>query len=1089
MLARFLSRYFSSSLLRKYVLLLTISLVSLQAWAQSSQVSGQVVDAAKAAVPDVSLTLTHIETGEQRHSLSTGEGYFSFPLLPAGHYELTAEKSGFKYQHRAGIVAQTGSITTVDVTLQVGEVAQTVSVDTSIPLLQTESSAVAKVVENQTIVNMPLLDRRAAQLQRLNGFVVGNGSGSNATFATAGGRGNNGNYTIDGGNVQNAMLGTATLYFDPPVESLQEFNVALSTYAAELGRSGGAVVQMTTKSGTNQFHGSVYEYLRNDVLQGTPFFATQKSPLRYNLFGASLGGPLYRNKTYFFFNYEGFRQKAATTVVLNVPTSAEVRGDFSADSYKVIDPSTGQPFPGNIIPGKDIDPVGANLAAFYPAPNVPGAPSGKANFVANDSAQTVTDTYVARVDHIFSDKDRIYGRFLGDPSHVTTASVFPTPGTDAYGNSNPTYYYNASGTWYHTFSSSLINEARLTYSQRENVNISAGANTTLASQVGLTGTDANFFPLVTINGLAPLGKTQQQRLQKPFIDTGIEDSVTWNHGRHQVKFGGSFRYNLNVDHTSASPGGAFVFQNSVTGSSLANLLLGRVFSATRQDNEPLHSRANSWGFFVQDDWRVTPRLTLNIGLRYDLDSPRWEIHNRQNSFDPTAINPVSGTPGIVTFAGINGVGKYTNTWDWNNFGPRLGFAFRADEKTVIRGGAAVLYTGEYDEATPLDAAAGFSIQGSFSSPDNGVTPPFYLRDGMPKVSLPSPSDLNSGFGAVPVGQKVTTSVDYFKYNRATGYLYQASLNIQRQIGKDFIVDVGTLVTLGHHLPSPTHENINQVPTNLLGPGNLQVKRPFPQFNNVAVDSADIGDSIYNGGNIGIEKRYSSGLQFRANYTFAKFFDNLDSRNELASYPGNNTFTNYYDQKSRWGLSGNDIRHRLVGGVVYDLPFGAGKTWSSRSGWINEVIDGWSSGIIGELHSGTPLSPIELTNNTGSYSDGVRPNVVGDPALRGSRSRSAKLQEWFNTAAFASPEKYTFGNASRTFGEGPGLISLDASLLKSFKAGDKLNVQFRTEALNVLNHANFANPDTRNGSGTFGQVTGLASGTQSRILQFGLHLAF
>ncbi len=1089
MLVSFVLEHFSSSFLRKYLPMLTIFAVSLGASAQSSQVSGQVVDPAKAAVPEVSLTLTHVETGEQRHTLSSGEGYFSFPLLPTGHYELTAEKDGFETQHHTGIVAETGSITTVDVTLQVGEVAQTVSVAASIPLLQTESSAIAKVVENQTIVNMPLLDRRAAQLQRLNGFVVGNGSGSNATFATAGGRGNNGNYTIDGGNVQNALLGTATLYFDPPVESLQEFNVAISTYAAELGRTGGAVVQMTTKSGTNQFHGSAYEYLRNDVLQGTPFFATQKSPLRYNLFGASIGGPLYRDKTYFFFNYEGFRQTAATTVVMNVPSPAEVQGDFSADSYKVINPATGQQFPGNIIPSGDIDSVGAKLAAFYPVPNVPGAPSGKANFIANDSAQTVTDTYVARVDHIFGARDRVFGRFLGDPSHVTTASVFPTPGTDAYGNSNPTYYYNASATWYHTFSPTLIGETRLTYSQRENVNISAGAHTTLASQVDLTGTDASFFPLVTVNGLAPLGNTQQQRLQKPFIDSSVEDNVTWNHGSHQVKFGGLFRYNLNVDHTSTSPGGAFVFQNSVTGSSLANLLLGRVFSATRRDNEPLHSRANSWGFFIQDDWRVTPRLTLNIGMRYDLDSPRWEIHNRQNAFNSAAINPVSGTPGIITFAGINGVSKYANTWDWNNFGPRFGFAFRADDKTVVRGGTAVLYTGEYDEATPLDAASGFSIQGSFSSPDNGVTPPFYLQDGMPLVNFPSPSDLTPGFGAVAIGQKVTTSVDYFKYNRATGYLYQASLDIQREIGKNFVIDVGTLLTLGHHLTSPTHENINQVPTNLLGPGNLQVKRPFPQFSNVAVDSADVGDSIYNGGNIGIEKRYSAGLQFRANYTFAKFFDNLDSRNELAGYPGNNTFTDYYNQKSRWGLSGNDVRHRLVGGVVYDLPFGEGKTWSSGSHWINEIIDGWSTGVIGEFRTGTPLSPIELTNNTGSYSDGVRPNIVGDPILHGSRSRSDKLQNWFNTTAFQSPAKYTFGNASRTFGEGPGLVSLDASLLKSFKAGDRLNVQFRTEALNVLNHANFANPNTQNGSGTFGQITSLVSGTQSRILQFGLHLAF
>lgn len=1058
--------------------------------AQSSQLSGQIIDSSKAAVSGAKLAITEVETGEERQTISSSEGYYSFPLLAPGHYELVVQKEGFETQRQTGITIVTGNITTVNVTLQLGQLTQTVSVQASIPLLQTETAAVEKAVENQTIVDMPLLDRRASQLQRLNGFVVGNGSGASATFATAGGRSNNGNYTIDGGNVTNSLLGTATLYFDPPVESLQEFNVAISNYAAELGRSGGAVVQMTTKSGTNSFHGSAYEYLRNDVLQATPFFATYRSPLRYNLFGASFGGPILRNRTYFFFNYEGFRQNAATTVVLNVPTRAEAHGDFSADSYKVINPATGQQFPGNIIPKQDLDPVGAALAAFYPAPNVPGAPSGKANFTANDSAQTVTNTYVARVDHNFNDKDRIFGRFLGDPSQVLTASVFPTPGTDNYGNSNPTYYYNASSTWYHTFSAALVNEFRLTYSQRENVNISAGANTALSSQIGLTGVNQNFFPAVTVNGLAPLGNTtEQQRLQKPFIDSELDDNVTWLHGNHQLKFGFLYHYNINVDHTSISPGGAFTFTNKVTGSSLASLLLGRVYSATLQDNEPLHSRANTWGGFVQDDWRVTPRLMLNLGLRYDLDSPRWEIHNRQNSFDPLAINPVSGTPGVITFAGRDGVSKYANDWDYHNLGPRLGFAYSIDQKTVLRGGFGLLYTGEYDEATPLDAAAGFSLNGSFSSPDNGVSPAFSLRDGMPLVTLPTEADLTPGFGAVPVGQKVTTAVDYFKPNRTTGYLYQTSLDIQRQFGKNYSLDIGYLSTLGHHLPSPTHEDINQVPTDLLGPGNLQVLRPFPQFSNVDFDASDIGSSNYNGGNIGLEKRYSSGLQFRVNYTYSKFFDNLDARNELAAYPGTNTFTNYYTPQDRWGLSGNDVRHRLVGGAVYDLPVGHGKGWSPDSSWLNALVGDWSSGVIGEFHTGTPLSPIELTNNTGSYSDGVRPNVVGDPNLSSSRARTQRLSEWFNTDAFQSPAQYTFGDASRTFGEGPHLVSLDASLLKSFNVENKLSVQFRTEALNVLNHANFANPNTQNGSATFGQVTSLVSGTQSRVLQFAVHLQF
>jgi hypothetical protein len=636
----------------------------------------------------------------------------------------------------------------------------------------------------------------------------------------------------------------------------------------------------------------------------------------------------------------------------------------------------------------------------------------------------------------------------------------------------------------------VLNEFRVTYSQRENVNISAGVGTPYAAQIGLQGTNLGFFPGVTVAGFQSIGNTsQQQRLQKPFIDAELADNVSWQRGKHQFKAGFSRRYNLNVDRYSPSAGGIFNFTTKVTGSSLANLLLGRVDSASRQENQPLHTRADSYGLFLQDDWRLNPRLTLNLGVRYDIDTPRWETHNRQNSFDPNAINPVSGTPGVITFSGRDGLGKYANNTDKNNIGPRLGFAFQADQNTVFRGGAAVLYVGEYDEATPLDASAGFSLQGSFSSPDNGVTPAFYLRNGMPAITLPTEADLNAGFGAVKAGQSPRTQVDYFKPNRSTGYLYQTSFDVQHQFPGLITTDIGYLGTFGHHLPSPTHININQVPTALLGPGNAQLKRPLPQFNNVVVDSADIGNSNYEGLNFGIEKHASHGIQFGANYTFSKFLDDLAARNELAAYPGTNAFTDYYNPRSRRGRSGNDVRHRLVVSTVYDVPVGRGRLWNPSSAVARNILGGWSAGAIVETHTGTPLSPIELTNNTGSFSDGVRPNVVGNPNLDPDRPRAQKLSKWFNTAAFASPAPYTFGNASRTFGTGPSLFTADASLLKTFDSFEGTKVQFRAEALNVFNHANFANPDTRNGSATFGQVTSLASGTQSRVVQVALHLEF
>lgn len=1072
------------------LLLWMLAAVVVELQAQNSEVSGQIRDVTKAVVPAARITLTRLDTGDRRETHSSQEGYYAFSLLLPGRYDLKVEKEGFETQQQTGIAVHTGSVSTVDITLAVGAVSQAVTIDASVPLLRTESSAVSHIVENKAIVNLPLIDRRSAQLTRLSGFVVQNGTGSNAGFAIAGGRGNNANYLIDGGTAQNLLLGVPTLSFDPPVESMQEFNVSISNYAAELGRAGGGVIQMTTKSGTNQFHGSAYEFFRNDVLDARTFFATTNPVLRYNLFGASLGGPIKKDKTQFFFNYEGRRQVDEATKTLNIPTVAEVRGDFSAASYKVIDPLTRQPFPGNVIPANRLDPVGGQLAAFYPAPNVPGAASSKANFVANVPARTTVDVYVGRIDHVFSDRDRIFGRLLAQTSETTTDSIFPTAGTDAFGNSTHNYYYNASGTWFHNFTPAIINEARYTYTRRQFLSISAGAHTNLSRQIGLTGVNQDFFPTVSLAGLQNLGHpSQQQRLQTPIRSDQYANNVSVQRGSHQIKFGFEYRNSSNVDLYSPSAGGAFTFNNAVTGSSLANLLLGRVTSASRLETYQLHTRADSYGTFIQDDWRVTPTLTLNLGLRYDVDQPRWETKNRQNSFDPSAINPTSGTPGVIRFSGRDGLSKYAHRWDKNNFGPRVGFAWKPKDQWVVRGGGAILYLGEYDQATPIVANTGFSTQGSFVSTDNGVTPAFILSGGLPAVSSPTETDLTPGFGAVPVGQRATTAIAFFDPNRSNGYIYQVNLDIQRELKGNILVELGYLGSFGHRLPAPDAQSINQVPTSLLGPGNAQLRRPFPQYSNVSVIAADIGSSNYHGLNIGVEKRYSQGLSFRVNYTYAKFIDDVNSRNELAAYPGTGAFANYYDRTSDRGLSGNDIRHRFIWSSIYDLPFGRGKQFSPTSRFVNGITGGWSLGLVTELRSGAPLSPVELVNNTNSFSDGVRPNVIGNPILSNSRSLGEKLARWFDVSAFAAPALYTFGNAGRSFGEGPGAINVDASLLKDFAIREGTVLQFRAEALNVLNHANFANPDTRRGSPTFGQITSLVPGNQARIIQFGLQLKF
>jgi hypothetical protein len=1100
----------------------TVLLGFSDAFAQTTAISGAVQDTQKAQVAGAKISAVHTETGDRHDTVSNNEGFYVFPVLLPGHYDLTVEKLGFDPQVKAGVEVFIGQTSTVNFNLDPGQVLERVEVEAGTVLLQPTTSAVSAVIENQSIVNLPLLDRRATQLQRLSGFVVGAGTGASSTFAIAGGRGNNASYFVDGGTTENLLQGVPTQMFDLPIDSLQEFTLSLSNYNAELGRSGGGIIQMTTKSGTDKLHGSAYIYYRSNNLQAVPVFAKENPPLSYKLYGASIGGPILKGKTHYFFTYEGKKETTTSVLNLSVPTAAERTGDFSAITTPIIDPYTGKQVVGddgtlNKLPSSELDPYGLKLAAYYPLPNVAGAAINNNNFTANAPDAQLYNDYVVRIDHIFREKDTVYGRFLAQPDHENTANIYPTAGTDSWGNLTHNYYYNPSGSWNHIFSPSLLNELRLTYSWRQALSISHGVNSAAATQLGLPGTNPSFFPGVAVNGLTGIGvsgasltgnTTEQQRLQTPIKSNEYTDNLSWQRGNHQFKFGVDWRTSADGDLYSPSGGGWFTFTNTgvstnVAAGSLANLLWGRVNQASRQETEYLHSLAWSWGLYAQDNWHVNTKLTLNYGLRWDVDSPRYLSNNRQNSFNATEINPVSGTPGVITFAGIDGQSRYANNFDYKLFGPRLGFAYTLRERTVVRGGGAILYPGEYDQATPIVANTGFSNSVLVQSPNAGEgTPAFLLKNngtaGTGLAAYPTAAQLTPGFGAVPVGKQTSVAPQFIKPVRLTGYLYQANLDVQHEFGGNLLLDIGYLGTFGHHLAATDAESLDQItPANaallptLPASFNTQTLRPFPQFSNVQVLYPDIGESRYNGGNIGVQKRYNHGFQYQVNYTYSKFIDNQLSRSELAGYPGTDTFTDYYNPRNRFGLSGNDVRHRLIGNGLYELPFGRGKLVDVQSGWLNEVVSGWTISGLSEIHSGTALSVIDSTNNTGTYSDGVRPNLTGNPNdLSSSRNRALKIKEWFDTSAFTQNPKYTFGNAPRTFGRGPRLVTSDASLIKKLPIHEEQAVEFRLEALNVFNHASLGNPATTFGATNFGTVNSLQSGTTgSRTLQLAAHYTF
>lgn len=1099
-------------MIRIIILIVSIA-ATLLAQSPQASISGVVSDPQGAVIPGVDVTATEVATGAKTATRTNQSGFYSLRPLPIGDYTVAASQQGFHNYLQRGINLTIGQAMELNITMQLGAVSETITVSARPSLLETRNADAGQLVESQSIEDMPLGDRRAMNLIEITGAAVfvDYDSGSKPNFSLAGGRSQSQAFVIDGGTAQNMRIGIGQIDTDPPVESLQEVKILANAFSAEYGSSASGVVVTSTKSGTNRFRGSAFEYLRNQRLDAPNFFAPvvdgrkNKPALRYNVFGGTLGGPIRRDKTFFFFSYEGSRRRDGSIRTMTVPTEMQRAGDFS-QTYngrrvlvQMYDPATGRseagsvvrdPFPGNRVPTSRMDPVALKILPFYPLPNRPPDDlAGANNFRANDVNALTRDNYIIKIDHQLTSYDKITARYLYNSDNLRAASVFPNPVADIKTDTDrhQQYWY---GTWTHIFTPVVLHEFRVTYSNRINHERSKGLGQGWPAKLGLKGLPDDAFPRFSAAGFQVLGASTQERRQFPISQYQLVSQTSWVRGRHSLKFGGEMRPSMNYEIFRPSISGNFTFSrgytglpgNANTGSGLATLLLGVPTNLAQRETPLLDRRTTYLGWFVQDDWTVRDGLTLNFGLRWETDTPLKDLNNRLNGFDQYAINPVTGGPGVVKFAGVNGFRSTMFDADLNNYGPRFGFAWRPFRKqTVLRGGFGIFYAHPFDRAVANVATLGFERSSTLVLQDNILGVPYTMGGGLPLRPLES-GKLDDSFGAVAPGQVPNQAVTFFEPYRRTGYSQQFNLQIQHELPGAMVAEISYIGNLSRKLGSD-NMSINQIPPWILGPGFTgRQYRPYPQFSNVQIIAPSLGVSSYHGGMAKLQKRFSHGFNLITTYTWSKFLDNCSGGGATLGDEGA-AYSNFYNRKADWGPSENDVRHRFTFSSVYQLPFGRRRAYL-KSGPLRYIAGDWSVSSVMTLQSGAPITVQTQTNSTNANSAGAqRADVLRDPNLP---AEQRSIRRWFDTGAFAQPALYTFGNQGVGLVRADGRININCSILRNFPIGERKQVQFRGEFFNLPNHPNFGNPAHQFEGAGFGVVN---SARPARQVQLGLRLTY
>lgn len=1050
-------------------LFLATLLFATTAYAQSTTgtILGTVTDASGGVLPGATVTITNTGTGLTRIIPTSSDGAFLAPALPSGTYQVDVTLEGFKSFSQDGIRLEVGQNARVDAHLELGTISEQISVTSNVLQVDTQSSTVGVVIDKERLENLPMIGRGVLSMAllvpgiataTLPATVTNQRNGP--TITVGGTRGNQNNVTLDGAQLAASLFNTAQNL--PSPDSLEEFQVLTNTYSAEYGRASGATMMAITKSGTNNVRGRLWEYFRNDALNAKNFFAPSKPYLRQNQFGGSIGGPIVRNRTFFFGSYEGIRIREQQTIRFFSPTAAQRGGDFSSTTSPIVDPDTGQPFPGNRIPTNRLSPFALNILEDYiPLPNA-GAEVNKLATRPTDGNQ-----FTVKVDHRFRNADTFGLRFYRSKTEALSTGNIEALWAPRRNLIQGTTLSNT-----HVFRNNLLSEARVSYTKILSDGPAASTNKTpreLGARYDQDGS-ASIAPNATISGGFNMSQLSPWFEQSRLFD--FDYKVSWITTGHAVKFGVTGLWQAQDIRTQFNSSGSLNFTGQVTGNPLADFMIGRPLTFTQMTALDGGQLSRTWGAFVQDDVKLGRRVTVNLGLRYDLYEPWEELGGRSVLLRPgqQSTRYPNAPPGLV-FPGDAGVPGGLVPADKNNFAPRVGFVWdvQGNGRTSVRGAYGLFHTVDGAITTAHGNEAPPFVQVVAFTPPNADDP--YAGRTSPFPSVESASGEALFFYPMQI---FSINPDF-----GVGQIHQFNVNVQQQLGQDLIVQLGYIGNRGRHLASKRETNAA-----VFGPGataaNIQQRRPyFPEYFAGIAEAISDGSSNYNSFQIGATKRYSRGYTIQVAYTLSKSMD--DNSGDLT---GPQNPADPHD--GEWALSNFDRRHVLRVNGLWELP----QLQNRRI--IRYVLGGWKvAGIVSKL-SGTPINltsgaDVALLGPSRGLS-AQRPNLVGDPNLDSGRSRTEQIQRYFNSAAFARPAPGQFGTAGRNLLIGPGSFTADASLTKRFSWSGPADrgVEFRVEVFNLFNTVNLGDPVLTMTSPAFGQIQ---TAGEARVVQLAVRVDF